>query len=117
MKLQRTQDYRILEVRGGKPELVNQRCRVLIFDEVVEWPKNDRGFLVGLSAWILSGKWKMQQISLPEVKLRAAATRKCSCPAYPFPHAPGFGKCKFSKFEEIAPEGMELANLFTEDKT
>ena len=113
VELSRLDDYRIIEVRkGGNPELVGKRCRIMLMGNFQDVEKDSLGFLPNLTAWMLSGKYRDSRIDLPPVKLRYASMRKCYCVEYVFPHAPGFGKCKASKHEEEAPKGLTIRNLF-----
>jgi hypothetical protein len=112
MKISRTQVYRVVEAKGNR-RLIGKRCRILILDDVQDIQPLE-GFLIGLSAFLLSGPQAGSTVELPPCKLKAVSRRVCHCHAYKFPHAPGFGACKQAEFEQEPPEeGMDLDALFT----
>ena len=112
MKLSRSSDYVIKECIGNT-SLVGKRCRLKLTAPEENVKEDKQGFMYDLEAYMLTGKQEGSTIELPPVKLGVShKKRTCTCVAYRFPHAPGFGACKASKFEQVAPEGIKLEDLF-----
>lgn len=109
--ISRSTDYRI-GATLGRSEFVGWKCRPVLTKPEEEIPIDVSGYIFDLQAYMLSGEFEGMVVELPPCKLTLAPVRKCSCSAYKFPHAPGFGQCKETKFEQVAPTGIKLEDLF-----
>ena len=112
-KLSRTVDYRITEALES-PSFVGKKVRLQLLEMHEDIREGPLGFLYDLQGYMLTGPNRGEVVELPPVKLLSTSIRKCYCPAYPFPHAPGFGACKDRPkwADEGAPEGIKLEELF-----
>lgn len=108
--LSRTADYRITETIGGE-KFLGKRVRMKLNQEHEVIELGPLGFLYDLEGYMLSGAMRGNVVELPPCKLITAPKRECACGVYKYPHAPGFGACKASKFEETAPDGVTLETL------
>lgn len=108
--LSRSTDYRITATLG-RSEFVGWKVRPKLVAANEEVPLLN-GYIYDLQGYMLSGKHQGEVVELPPCKLEMAPTRHCRCSAYKFPHAPGFGACQDQKFEQVAPPGLTLEELF-----
>lgn len=113
VRINRTASYRITNTKGVH-KLLGHRVRFIIPTEIMDFEVK-QGYVEGLQALILSGPQVGSVVDMPPCRFKMIKANVCHCTEYPYPHAPGLGKCKQAQTEQIA-EDVSLDTLFIPGK-